>query len=72
MDTKILVGALLLQLLALCLFSYEFFVSIFGLSQLDINWEVHEAIELLSVAGLVIGSLMTLFICEIRCAETQK
>lgn len=61
MDIKILVGALLLQLLALCLFSYEFIVSIFGFSQLDINWEVHEAIELISVAGLVIGSLMTLF-----------
>lgn len=61
MTPKILIGALAIQLLALCMYSYEFFISVFGFTKLEIRWEVHEAIELTSVIGLVFGSLMTLF-----------
>ncbi|MGH1413165.1 MAG: helix-turn-helix transcriptional regulator [Pelagimonas sp.] len=57
-----IVAALVVQAVALSLFLIEFVGTVFDFQILDISWELHEIIELISILGLVIGSAVTLMV----------
>ena len=62
MTDKLIIFAVVVELVALTLFTMELIGSIFGVAILEVSWNVHEFIELSSIAGLLLGAVMSLVV----------
>lgn len=65
-------AALAMQVFSLVLFVGEIFVDSFGKGIIYISWEVHEAIEITAVIGLVIGFLLGLMLVRNLLARNSR
>ncbi len=65
-------AALVLQVFSLILFAGEIYIDSFGQGLIYISWEVHEAIEITAVAGLLIGFVLGLMLVRNLLARNTK
>jgi len=65
-------AALVMQVFSLVLFAGEIYVDSFGKGLIYISWEVHEAIEVTAVVGLVIGFVLGLMLVRNLLARNSK
>ncbi|MBV1864636.1 MAG: LuxR C-terminal-related transcriptional regulator [Rhodobacteraceae bacterium] len=72
MTEKLIIFAVALELIALSLFGIEFFGSIFGISSLEVSWNVHEIIELSSITGLLLGAILSLVLLRISLRRNRR
>jgi len=64
--------ALVLQVFSLLLFVGEIYVDSFGKGLIYISWEVHEAIEITAVVGLIIGFALGVMLVRDLLARNSK
>ncbi len=64
--------ALILQLVSLFLFAGEIFADSFGKGLIYIPWEVHEAIEITAVIGLLTGFILGLMLVRNLLVRNSK
>lgn len=65
-------AALAMQVFSLVLFSGEIYVDSYGKGLIYISWEVHEAIEITAVVGLLIGFVLGLMLVRNLLARNTK
>lgn len=65
-------AALTVQVLSLILFVGEIIVDSFAKEFIHISWEVHEAIEITAILGLILGFVLGLFFVRDLLARNAK
>ena len=72
MTDRLIIFAVIIELVALALFCMELIGSIFGVAVFEVSWDVHEIIELSSIAGLLLGAILSLVLLRNSMSRNRK